>query len=657
MYYFIPTGSHNFQQIVSVCKKYATYLKLYNPAIVYLAKNWEICLQLAEYIEFLEVFHLRDNGVDSLCCLLQKFASKRLKSVGFWFCKVNSVQMWRSIVSSLSPINHQPNVRLTDLKKNTTAITHTTDILAKKSDKSDLNLACKLQLDQKQSRVTSSKEMVQVDDGEDENLHNKYFSDQDIDDLDIYEFSDGTDIICTNFVPQHSTAEPDSKCDVCLRQSDMSATISSDLYDEVFGRCNCGLLSSEVPKELSALTEHQQQEDLTSVPCQITPDSTELQLSPFTSLSNVVYPLVHFELVGFWLHQDVLDLFLNSLHHCLNLESLILEDNGLGFMSMNPALSQKFIDTLFFLCTKGSLQSLRITNNLVNDDAAAFLIEKLVASFCSNCNKNPKSLTKLEFSSCQVSTAFSASLGRVIRDVCTCAFWNLSSTAEILGSANLTGESRTDTKVVGQSGCTERSCTCEGFGVPSKNDFSVDNSKTNINNFSSSEILESTSSKSANVSGCTNSTVCAQAEYCKTKRECQTGFNMLSNGNCYTEGKKTQSTKTAFGDSRKRVWDNTKRDGNNPNSIVADCEEMSVVRESSEGLSQRPLLFNGCDTGHSIIGIQELHLSCPIWDQGASLIADGLQRNSSLHSLSLVNCDISTAGLADIFQALSGESE
>ena len=614
---------------------------------MYLTRNWEICLQLAEYIEFLEVFHLRDNGVDSLCCLLQKFASKRLKSVGFWFCKVNSVQMWRSIISSLSPINHQPNVRLTDLKKNTTAITHTADKLAKKSDKSDLNLACKLQLDQKQSRVASSKETVQVDDGEDEHLHN--FSDQDIDELDIYEFSDESHN-GTNFVSNRG-------CDVCLCQSEMSGTITSDLYDEVFGRCNCGLLSSEVSKELSAITEHQQREDLTSVQCQITPDSAELQLSPFTSLSNVVYPLVHFELVGFWLHHDVLDLFLNSLHHCLNLESLILEDNGLGFMSMHLALSQKFIDSLFFLCTKGSLQSLRITNNLVNDDAAAFLIEKLVASFCRNCNKNPKSLTKLEFSSCQVSTAFSASLGRVIRDVCTCAFWNQFCRAEVLESAAITSESRTDTKVVGQSGCTERSCTCEGFGVPSKNDFSVDNSKTNINNFSSSEILESTSSKSANVSGCTNSTVCAQAEYCKTKRECQTAFNMLSNGNCYTEGKKTQSTKTAFGDSRKRVWDNTKRDGNNPNSIVADCEEMSVVRESSEGLSQRPLLFNGCDTGHSIIGIQELHLSCPIWDQGASLIADGLQRNSSLHSLSLVNCDISTAGLADIFQALSGESE
>ena len=124
--------------------------------------------------------------------------------------------MWISIISSLSPVNHQPNVRFTDLKKNATAITHTADKLAKKTDKSDLNLVCKLQLDQKQGRVTSSKGTVQVDDGVDENVHN--FSDQDIDDLDIYEFSDGTDI-CTNFVPQHSTAESNSKCDDGLSAS------------------------------------------------------------------------------------------------------------------------------------------------------------------------------------------------------------------------------------------------------------------------------------------------------------------------------------------------------------------------------------------------------------------------------------------------------
>ena len=563
--------------------------------------------------------------------------------------------MWKNIISSFSPINHQPNVRLSDLEKNAT-VTHTADILTDKSDKSDLNVACKYLHQKQEGKMTSSKGMVQADDGVVENFPN--ISDHDVDDLDIYEFSDGSDN-CTNIVPQHSP-ESSRGCDVCLCQSKISRTISSDLYDEVFGRCNCGLLSSEVPKELSAITEHQQQEDLTSVQCEIIPDSAEtLQLSPFTSLSNVVYPLVHFELVGFCLHQDVLDLFLNSLHHCLNLESLILEDNGLGVTSMNPALSQKFTNTLFFVCTKGSLQSLRITNNLISDAAAAFLIEKLVASFCSNCNKNLKSLTKLEFSSCQVSTAFSASLSRVIRDVCTCTFWNQSGTPGISESATSISESRAGTKDVGQSGCTDSSCTHESFCVPPKNDFCVDSRKTKINNkFSSSEILESAPSKVAKTSG-TDSTVCA-LEDCKTKLELQTGFNVLSNDNCsYKEEKRTQNTKSAFADRSKCVCDDTKRDSNNQHSIVGDCEEMSElsVRESSEEFSDRPLVFNGCATGYPIIGIQELHLSCPIWDQGASLIADGLQSNSSLHSLSLVNCDISTAGLADIFQVLSGESE
>ena len=54
------------------------------------------------------------------------------------------------------------------------------------------------------------------------------------------------------------------------------------------------------------------------------------------------------------------------------------------------------------------------------------------------------------------------------------------------------------------------------------------------------------------------------------------------------------------------------------------------------------------------VGIQELRLTCPIGDRGASLISDGLQSNSSLLSLSLVNCNISTAGLGDIFNAITG---
>jgi len=132
---------------VSVCGKHAAYLRIYNPACIYLANKSDICPQLAEYVEFLEVFLLRDSGVDSLCCLLQVFGVKRLKSVGFWFCKVDCVQMWRKIFSSLSQINHQKGYSLTDFAKNLNA-TETTKALTRKSDKSYMNQICN-QLDYK----------------------------------------------------------------------------------------------------------------------------------------------------------------------------------------------------------------------------------------------------------------------------------------------------------------------------------------------------------------------------------------------------------------------------------------------------------------------------------------------------------------------------
>ena len=69
--------------------------------------------------------------------------------------------------------------------------------------------------------------------------------------------------------------------------------------------------------------------------------------------------------------------------------------------------------------------------------------------------------------------------------------------------------------------------------------------------------------------------------------------------------------------------------------------------------SSRIMQFNGYSS-KEFVGIQELRLTCPIGGRGASLISDGLQSNNSLLSLSLVNCNISTAGLGDIFNAITG---
>ena len=70
--------------------------------------------------------------------------------------------------------------------------------------------------------------------------------------------------------------------------------------------------------------------------------------------------------------------------------------------------------------------------------------------------------------------------------------------------------------------------------------------------------------------------------------------------------------------------------------------------------SSKIMQFNGSNS-KEFVGIQELRLTCPIGDRGASLISDGLESNSSLLSLSLVNCNISTAGLGDIFSAVTGD--
>ena len=104
------------QNIISACARYAAYLRLYNPSIIYLAKNWDIVEQLAECVEFLEIFMLRNNGVEPLCHLLQVFISKRLKSIGFCFCKVNSVELWSKIFCSLLPLQEN-GCNITDIEK------------------------------------------------------------------------------------------------------------------------------------------------------------------------------------------------------------------------------------------------------------------------------------------------------------------------------------------------------------------------------------------------------------------------------------------------------------------------------------------------------------------------------------------------------------
>ena len=193
----------------------------------------------------------------------------------------------------------------------------------------------------------------------------------------------------------------------------------------MFSCCNHGQDCKEVPRELLQVNDSQQDTDKSSDHCQVIPIATKptKPLSLFHSLSNVGCSLVHFELTAFWLHQDLLELFVNSLKCWTNLKSLTLEDNGLSFQPLS--LSQKLMDTLYLLCTQGELRCLKITNNLVSDSITKFLVEKLVASFCCECNQESKSLTKFKLSSFQVSEAFCAHLRTAIKDVCFCSLKKL----------------------------------------------------------------------------------------------------------------------------------------------------------------------------------------------------------------------------------------
>ena len=83
------------------------------------------------------------------------------------------------------------------------------------------------------------------------------------------------------------------------------------------------------------------------------------------------------------------------------------------------------------------------------------------------------------------------------------------------------------------------------------------------------------------------------------------------------------------------------------------CSESS--EDSPQDKTSLPITCTVCSS-NVFGGIQVLKLRCVVGERGARLIADGLRRNSTLYSLSLANCDINSAGLANIFQALSGEN-
>lgn len=576
------------QNIISVCARYAAYLRLYNPSIIYLAKNWDIVEQLAECVEFLEIFMLRNNGVEPLCHLLKVFISKRLKSIGFCFCKVDSVELWSKIFCSLLPLQEN-GCNITDIGKKESAPS---------KDNDNLHQSLPWELINEMGNCTSPPSVL--------------------DDVNIYDFTDD-DLSVLPKRGRKFSESPWSSCTGCLPQlgtSEASSSSSPDLFDAVFSCCNHGQDCKEVPRELLQVNDSQQDTDKTSDPFRVIPIDTKptKPLSLFHSLSNVGCSLVHFELTAFWLHQDLLELFVNSLRCWTNLKSLTLEDNGLSFQPLS--LSQKLMDTLYLLCAQGKLHCLKITNNLVNDSITKFLVEKLVGSFCYECNQESKSLTKFKLSSFQVSEAFCAHLRTAIKDVCFCSPKNLE-------TSSTHKSKRTDSEDSIESECMDLDIS---LGSKRKIKFQdpVKNKRLTLHNGS-----------------CVNN----EADNCQKRcsiREtcsCRESFNEHGNGDWNFINRNENCTKIAC-------------DQNYPGSFKA-ASNMANFTEIPALDSSRIMQFNG-SSSKEFVGIQELRLTCPVGDRGASLISDGLQSNSSLLSLSLVNCNISTAGLGDIFNAITG---
>ena len=578
---------------MSICGKYASYLRLYNSACILMAEKWDICQQLAEYVEFLEVFILRDNGVDALCHLLQVLHSKQLKSVGFCFCKVSSVQMWNKIIDSLSKESYQ-RIGIDKEEKHMIASTQKTvcagevHVLTSGGINKSIEFV-KPTFNQfnygREGKSYSEEDPVGESDIKSDNCElNENGSCDSLhgsDDVDIYEFTVSGGAL-SDAQESMNTSKSTCKCTTEVRKSDGCVMQSGDidLYNEVFGHCiNCG-------NSTEALMENRQQlRDESSDKCNISPGISKLE-APLPSLPNpsMCY-LVHFELTAFWLHPDLLAFFEHTLRGWLTLETLVLEDNALGFLS-TPG--REFINTLSFLCTKGRLQFLHITNNPVNDEFARFLFEKLVAAFCYNCkdrSNNARSLTKLKFSSHQVSPVAMVYLGRAIRDVCVCKLSSTQSAARILDSAASKSDSSTEKKNITECmhpGCSEQECLCVGGYV-----------------------------------------TCDQTCACDSARQ---EPQVTTKGNA------------------------------SPELYITNNKDVSgkSTEDSPQDKTSLPLMCT-VSSSNVFAGIQVLKLRCVVGERGARSIADGLRRNSTLCSLSLANCDINSVGLASIFQALSGE--
>jgi len=430
------------QQSAGSFGKYATYLRLHNSALNYLASHLDIFHQFASHVEFLEVYHLRENGVDSMCSLLQILLAKNLKSVGMCFPKVRDINQWNKIlhISSTGFVTSKPKVTPGKAKEASNKVikipTNPTPPSTPPNCAPPLQLFVvqgqnNIQLSVIDNSVANNQPVVQ-------NKTQEQNTNQDS--IDAVVSKHVTDASLSQVIsistPEHLKEYDnvdfydfvDHKEELDIHNSDKTSIEgvpfdTNELYNEVFHKQSVDisddatlsivndLFGSSLLEDHQVLTVNQQQEKEVTEPTIIetTAPETPEALGGFSFLQ-------HFELSSFWFHDNLLSLFAKSLQQWHNLESLVLRDNAIGFQSKGKIL----IDALIPLCLKGKLKYLRIEINPV-DDHFVSLISEGIGTYCSTCRSGIQtSLRVLYLSSSKITALGVNHLAKKLLNKCSC---------------------------------------------------------------------------------------------------------------------------------------------------------------------------------------------------------------------------------------------
>lgn len=596
------------QQSAGRFGKYATYLRLHNSALTYLATHLDIFQEFASHVEFLEIYHLRENGVDAMCSLLQILLAKNLKSVGMCFPKVRDINLWSKIlhISSTGFVTSKPLVsivkaqavesaKVTKSAPNPTPPTTPSPTTPKPlhlyvvQGQNDIHLGV---IDGSLDIINEPPASVQSNTGTNEELSNcneltnghvvvsKSVTDaslsqvtsvntpnhiKEYDNIDFYDFDEHSKSILEiqessdHYKNGHGIEDVhfdsnDLYSEVFHKQTIDISEDASFSFNDLFGP---NLLEDHHTVVTTAPQEEKEVVEETPPAIQIPAPETPEAVGGFSFLQ-------HFEFSSFWFHDDLLFLFAKSLRQWHNLESLVLRDNAIGFQSKGKIL----IDALIPLCLKGKLKYLRIEINPVDDNFVS-LISEGIGTYCSTCRSGVQtSLRVLYLSSSKITALGVSHLARKLLNKCTCP----PKPSELLQHSRKFRKSLPEPL---SSSKRRRLSRYSRDSLPAK--ITVDDS--------------SSSSDSMSSSSCSSFSISSQ-------------------------------------------------DSDSQDSFSQELTSLKLTKNPEPHFD----------------GLQELTICSTIGDEGAFTLSSVLGNNSTLKYLALPSCGMHTAGLASIFRAISGMS-